>query len=134
MRNRHEPLDADWDEARDADDDPAQGRIFTGIAASPGYAEGPLHRIDAQAGSYARKESADAEAKALADAIAAAIARVAGLIEASSGDSAEILEFQLAMLEDDALSGPALAEVAAGATAWDAWSAVLDRETAGYEA
>ena len=105
-----------------------------GIPASRGYAEGPLHRLDADAGSYRPKGSADAEAAALAGAIADAIGRISTLIESSPGESAEILEFQMAMLEDNALSGPALAEISAGATAWDAWSSVLDGEIAGYEA
>jgi phosphotransferase system enzyme I (PtsI) len=107
---------------------------LTGIPASRGYAEGPLYRLDAEAGSYRSKGSGDAETAALNGAIATAIARVSTLIETAPGESADILEFQLAMLEDEALSGPALAAITSGATAWEAWSSVLDAEIAGYEA
>lgn len=106
---------------------------LAGIAASRGYAEGPLHRLDLAVGAYVRKTSAAAESAALTDAVATAVARVAALVAATSGDSADILEFQLAMLQDDALSGPALDLIAEGRSAWDAWRSVMDGEIAGYE-
>jgi phosphotransferase system enzyme I (PtsI) len=108
--------------------------VLTGIAASPGFASGPLHRLDAAAAQYVPKGSPADEIEALAGAIAAASAGVADLIERSSGESADILEFQLAMLADDALSEPALAAIGQGSDAASAWTRALDTEIAGYEA
>jgi phosphotransferase system enzyme I (PtsI) len=108
--------------------------VLTGIAASPGHAAGPLHRLDAVAASYEPKGSPADETEALTGAIAAASAAVADLIERSTGDTAEILEFQLAMLADDTLAEPALAAVGQGADAASAWTRALDAEIAGYEA
>ena len=55
------------------------------------------------------------------------------LIETADGEAAGILEFQIAMLEDDALTGPAFAAIAAGQPADAAWRQALDAEIAGYE-
>lgn len=108
--------------------------ILTGIAASPGFAAGAVHRLDGAAAGYAAKDSPAAEIEALTGAIAAASAAVGELIGRSSGDTADILEFQLAMLSDDTLAEPALAAIGQGADAASAWSRALDSEIAGYEA
>lgn len=106
---------------------------LAGTPASPGYAAGPLFHVDRAVSGYVAKGSAEAEAEALKAAIAMASHRLAELISGASGEAAEILEFQLAMLEDDALSAPVLAAIGGGATAHDAWSAALDAEISGYE-
>ena len=65
-------------------------------------------------------------------AIEAATTEIAGLIETLQGEVADILEFQVAMLEDDALADTAYAAIATGAAADHAWRATLDSEIAGY--
>lgn len=107
---------------------------LAGVAASPGYAEGPLVLIDRALPAYAAKGSPAAERAALEEALAAASEALGDIVARTSGDAVDILEFQLAMLEDDALSGPAFSAIEAGATAHDAWCAALDAEIAGYEA
>ena len=107
---------------------------LSGIAASPGYAEGPLHRIDRRQTVYAPKGSPEAEADALEQAIGQAIASLTTLADHASGDAADMLEFQIAMLSDDALTGPAIAAISEGTHAAAAWSATLDAEIAGYDA
>jgi phosphotransferase system enzyme I (PtsI) len=104
-----------------------------GISASAGYAEGPLFNLDPVAARYAGKATAAEEEAALDTAIGVATGRLTALIEASEGDAADILEFQLAMLEDDALTGPAFAAIASGQPADTAWRQALDAEIAGYE-
>ncbi|TIP32411.1 MAG: phosphoenolpyruvate--protein phosphotransferase, partial [Mesorhizobium sp.] len=74
------------------------------------------------------------EQAALVSAIGKAVGRLAVLVETADGEAAGILEFHIAMLEDDALSGPALAAIGAGQPADAAWRAALDSEIAGYEA
>ncbi|WP_256749116.1 phosphoenolpyruvate--protein phosphotransferase [Mesorhizobium sp. Mes31] len=104
-----------------------------GISASAGYAEGPLFDLDRTAASYVGKATAAEERAALETAIGAATGRLAALIAASEGDAADILEFQLAMLTDDALTGPAFSHIAEGTAADSAWRRALDAEIAGYE-
>ncbi|MER9139296.1 phosphoenolpyruvate--protein phosphotransferase [Mesorhizobium sp. M0830] len=105
-----------------------------GISASAGYAEGPLFDFDRIAASYVGKETADDEKAALETAIGSAAARLAALIQTADDDAADILEFQIAMLEDDALSRPAFAAIGAGQPADVAWRQALDAEIAGYDA
>ena len=104
-----------------------------GISASAGYAEGPLFNLDPVAACYAGKASAADEKAALVTALGIATSRLVTLIEASDGDAADILEFQIAMLEDDALTGPAFAAIDSGQPADAAWRQALDAEIVGYE-
>ena len=105
-----------------------------GIPASPGYAEGPLFDLDRPPAAYTSKASAAQEKATLKAAIGKAVSRLTTLTEAADGDGAGILEFHIAMLEDDALSGPAFASIGSGQPADIAWRQALDAEIAGYEA
>lgn len=105
-----------------------------GIPASAGYAEGPLFDLDRPPTGYKSKASAAEEKAALKEAIGKAVSRLTSLVETADGDAAGILEFHIAMLEDDALSGPAFAVIGSGAPADLAWRQALDAEIAGYEA
>lgn len=104
-----------------------------GISASAGYAEGPLFDLDSTALSYVGKATAADEKAALETAIGIATARLGALIRTADNGAADILEFQIAMLEDDALSSPAFAAIAAGRPADAAWRQALDAEIGGYE-
>ncbi|MET0599916.1 MAG: phosphoenolpyruvate--protein phosphotransferase [Mesorhizobium sp.] len=106
---------------------------FAGTPASVGYAEGPLFSLDRSAGAYVAKGSEKGERAALEAALAGASARLESLIGEAADDAAEMLEFQLAMLQDEALTGPAFAAIEEGAQADDAWGACLEDEIAGYE-
>jgi phosphotransferase system enzyme I (PtsI) len=75
-----------------------------------------------------------AEAQALRDAIIAALAQLSDLATHAAGDGADILAFQMAMLEDEALAAPAVAAIEVGASADRAWRIALDEEIAGYVA
>ena len=66
-------------------------------------------------------------------AIARAVDDIARLAEKAEDDAAEILGFQIAMLDDEALRGPALLEIENGAAADKAWRKALDAEIVGYE-
>src|SRR5687767_6483014 len=107
---------------------------LTGTPASEGYAEGPVFCLDDEIARYTAKGSAAAETDALKAAIEAALEQLAVLAAASTGDAADMLEFQLAMLADDSLSDPAFDAIGAGAQADTAWSAALAVQIAGYEA
>ena len=105
-----------------------------GVPASAGYAEGPLFDLDRPPAVYAGKATATEEKTSLEAAIGTAVSRLAAMAEAADSDAAGILEFHIAMLEDDALSGPAFASIASGQTADVAWREALDAEIGGYEA
>jgi phosphotransferase system enzyme I (PtsI) len=107
---------------------------LTGTPASGGYAEGPVFCLDNDAASYVAKGSAAAEAEALSAAIETATEQLAALAAASTGEAADMLEFQLAMLADDSLSNPAFDAINAGAPANEAWAQALAEQIAGYEA
>ncbi|CAN7200072.1 phosphoenolpyruvate--protein phosphotransferase [Mesorhizobium caraganae] len=104
-----------------------------GISASAGYAEGPLFNLDHGPARYTGKATAGEEKAALEAALASATDRLATLIETADEEAAGILEFQLAMLEDEALTGPAFAAIPSGMPADLAWRQALDAEIAGYE-
>jgi phosphoenolpyruvate-protein phosphotransferase (PTS system enzyme I) len=104
-----------------------------GLPASAGFAAGPLWQPPKTAGGYKRKESREAELAALEDAMAASVAETAELIAAAEGEAAEILEFQLAMLEDDNFRTVSAERIDEGLAADAAWTATLDAEIEGYE-
>jgi phosphotransferase system enzyme I (PtsI) len=105
---------------------------LTGRAASPGFAIGPVTVLTAAIESRRVPGDPVQETAALKAAIEGATAELAKLVEAEQGDAADILEFQVAMLEDDALAEGAFDAIAAGSPADQAWRSVLDAEIAGY--
>ena len=109
-------------------------RELIGRPAAPGVALGPLVRLGGAFVPRRTAGSADQERAALTAAIEAAVADLAELAEQAGGDAAEILEFQIAMLEDEALRDPALSAIAAGAAADAAWVESLGFQVAEYEA
>src|SRR6188768_373087 len=106
---------------------PAPRRI-SGTVASPGYAAGPVYRLQREAAAYAPSGDPETEAARLASAIASAIAQIGALMERADSDSAAILEFQVAMLEDESLSEPVFDAVAQGTAAAAAWRVGLDAQ------
>jgi len=105
-----------------------------GKPASRGIFAGPLIRIARKASARVHSGSAAGERDALEAAIAGAIAELAALAEKIGGDAADMIAFQIAMLEDDALKTPAFAAIETGIAADEAWASALEGEIAGYEA
>ncbi|MEA2887352.1 MAG: phosphoenolpyruvate-protein phosphotransferase system enzyme [Bradyrhizobium sp.] len=104
----------------------------TGRAASPGLAIGPVTVLTAAVASRRAAGDPAQETAALKAAIEAATADLAELVEAEQGDAADILQFQVAMLEDEALAEGAFDAIEADTAADQAWRSVLDAEIAGY--
>jgi phosphotransferase system enzyme I (PtsI) len=105
-----------------------------GRSASPGLAAGPVVVLAAQ--TAVRQATGDPvhEAEALRTALKAAAIDIATLAEHAGGEAADILGFQLALIEDDALAEGAFDAIGAGIPADHAWRAALNAEIAGYEA
>lgn len=111
----------------------ASGGRVVGTVASIGYASGPLFRLDAKATPYTPSGDSAAEANRLRAALARAAIDLGALMERSDEESAAILEFQVAMIEDDSLSEPAFAAIETGTDAATAWNNSLSTEVHGYE-
>jgi phosphotransferase system enzyme I (PtsI) len=105
---------------------------LTGRAASPGLAIGPVTVLTVAVERRGTTGDPAQETAALKAAIEGATAELAELIEAEQDEAADILEFQVAMLEDDALAEGAFDAISAGTPADQAWRAALDAEIAGY--
>jgi phosphoenolpyruvate-protein phosphotransferase (PTS system enzyme I) len=107
---------------------------LTGRAASPGLAIGPVTVLTDVVARRTSVGDPAQEAAALQAAIEAATDEIAALIETVQGEAAEILEFQVAMLDDDALAEGAFDAISVGVAADHAWRSALDAEIAGYRA
>ncbi|MBK8158136.1 MAG: phosphoenolpyruvate--protein phosphotransferase [Rhodospirillaceae bacterium] len=104
----------------------------SGRAASPGFAAGPLFICRPAAATQRIAGTPAAEAVALRKAIAAAIGEIELLQSDASGEAVEILDFQIAMLSDDALAEAAFNDIERGASADHAWAMSLDVQVAEY--
>ncbi len=115
--------------------DQAAGRVLAGIVASQGLAIGRV-ALQRRAPTQQRATGEPAEERAaLGAAIAAAASQLKALGDAAHDDmAADILEFQLALLEDEDLIGPILEATLAGEPASAAWTTALDREITDYQA
>lgn len=105
-----------------------------GTVASVGYASGPLFILDDGPEAYAPSGDPETETGRLKAALAQAASEISGLMAGADSDTAAILEFQVAMIEDDSLSESAMSAIASGKDAASAWSETLDQQVAEYEA
>src|SRR6476646_8101063 len=104
-----------------------------GRPASDGIFAGPIFFLESAVAARRTVGSAQAETAAIDEAIAAAIAALSSLVDGAEGEGADMLAFQSAMLEDEALAGPARALIAQGKPADEAWRKTVDAEIVGYE-
>lgn len=105
-----------------------------GRAASPGLSIGPVTMLTSAVARRTASDDPAQEAAALRVAIEGARAEIAEQIKKIQGEVADILEFQVAMLEDDALADAAYGVISEGIAADHAWRLALDVEIAGYRA
>lgn len=106
---------------------------FRGIAASDGLFMGPVRRLSHGLKTRAATGDPAQEREALEAALAQSIAELGDLMGRVEGEAADILGFQVAMLEDEALAAPAMTAIAQGIAADTAWSQAMAGEIAGYE-
>ncbi len=112
--------------------DGAPERSFRGLPVSGGMAIGPVHVLREKAGAARNSAGADDEARLLRSALDEAKAQLETLIAAQDRLAGEILEFQLALLEDDDMLAPAFRAIEAGTPCDRAWTDLLDAEIAEY--
>ena len=105
-----------------------------GRPASPGLALSRLFVLADKDGKGAARAAGDpaTEAARLRAAITRAIAELEEVSRQAGKDAREILEFQIAMLGDEALAEPAYTTIADGDSADLAWRAALDAQVEDY--
>ena len=108
-------------------------RAYRGTAAAPGLAQGRLVFLEEVMVDESPRGAPGEETERLQVAIARAVEDLAGLLSELDEETAGIIEFQIAMLEDDALVDPAKALIAGGKAAGAAWQATLGEQIADYE-
>ncbi|BBB99165.1 MULTISPECIES: phosphoenolpyruvate--protein phosphotransferase [Bradyrhizobium] len=110
----------------------AAGLAYRGRTASIGFAHGPFVRVDAGAAGERVAGTLVEEALALRNAIDVASGQIADLAASAGGEAAQILEFQVALLEDEDLIEAVFASIGEGRPADIAWRSTLDAQIADY--
>jgi phosphotransferase system enzyme I (PtsI) len=106
---------------------------LTGRPASPGLALSRLFVLaDSERAASRAAEDPERETERLRAAIAGAIGELEGVSREVDEDARDILEFQIAMLGDEALAEAAFAAIARGESADTAWQAALDAQVEEY--
>ncbi|MDA9435907.1 phosphoenolpyruvate--protein phosphotransferase [Bradyrhizobium sp. CCBAU 51627] len=110
----------------------ATGLAYRGRTASIGFAHGRLVRVDADTNGERVAGNLAEEALALRAAIDAASGQIADLAGIAGGEAAQILEFQVALLEDEDFIEAIFASIGDGDPADVAWRSALDAQIADY--
>lgn len=105
---------------------------YRGRTASIGFAYGPFVHVDAASNGRRKVGSPADEERALRAALVSAGRQIAALASAAGGEAAQILEFQVALLDDEDFLEPIFAAVTAGKPADMVWSNALDQQIADY--
>jgi phosphotransferase system enzyme I (PtsI) len=112
----------------------ARGETRKGRAAAPGLAAGPVVMLDVSMVVAQAQGDPAAERERLDAALAEAGEQIALLMEQVGGEAAEMLEFQLAMIEDEELTAPALGAIDKGSSAPAAFAEAMDLAISDYAA
>src|ERR1700754_2084643 len=99
-----------------------------GRSAAPGLAAGRISNLANGVAKTSSVGSPEAERAALKQAMANAASELSALAGSQPREAAEVLEFQLTLLEDEDLCAPAFAEIGVGASAGQAWTRALDAQ------
>lgn len=108
------------------------GLAYRGRTASIGFAHGPFVRVDRAVNAERVAGTLVDEALALRHAIDTASQRIAELAAIAGGEAAQILEFQVALLEDEDFIAAILTSIGEGEPADAAWRSALDEQIADY--
>ena len=108
------------------------GLAYRGKTASIGLARGPFVQVDAAPNGKRVSGTREDEKLAVRAALDSAGRQIALLANSAGDEAAQILEFQVAFLEDEYFLDPIYAVIHAGVAADTAWSAALDEQIAIY--
>lgn len=106
---------------------------WPGVVASRGLASGAvvLHKCIPRG--HRREKNSEAERRQMDKAVARARAALEALAAGQDEVAGAILEFQIALLDDEELLRPVVADIDDGAAAADAWRRALDTQIEGFE-
>jgi len=107
-------------------------QAYRGRTASIGFAHGPFVRVEAASNGGRAVGTPGEEERALRAAVLSAGRQIAALAKAAGGEAAQILEFQVSLLDDEDFFDPIFAAIVAGTPADAAWSSALDGQIADY--
>jgi phosphotransferase system enzyme I (PtsI) len=105
---------------------------YRGRTASIGFSHGPFVRVDAAPNGRRVIGAAKDEELALRAALLSAGRQIASLANAAGGEAAQILEFQVALLDDDEFLDPIFVAILGGIPADAAWLSTLDAQITDY--
>lgn len=112
--------------------DAERERTFQGLSVAGGIAIGPIHILNEVTASERKFTTAPEEMRVFENAVTSAKSQLAALIASQDKMAAEILEFQLALLEDDELLVPVESAIKESVPCDKAWAAALDAEIDDY--
>jgi phosphotransferase system enzyme I (PtsI) len=107
-------------------------QAYKGKTASIGFAHGPFIRLDAVSTGRRTSGTPSEEMHALRAALASASQQIATLANSAGGEAAQILEFQVALLDDEDLLQPIHVAIGEGTPVEIAWSSALDAQISDY--
>ena len=113
---------------------PAAPARYRGLCGSGTIATGPIALLRPPAAPARQPGSTASETAVLKDALAFAKTGLEQLIAGTGAVAGEILEFQVALIEDEDLMAPVIERIASGTPADIAFAAVMDGEIAEYRA
>ena len=106
---------------------------YRGRTAAIGFAHGQFVRVSAGASGKRAAGSPVEEAEAFRRAVHAASGQIAEVAAAAGGEAAQILEFQVALLEDEEFLDPVFTLIDDGLAADAAFSRIVDEQIADYD-
>src|SRR5215475_11220345 len=109
-------------------------RIFAGKVASPGLVAGRIRVHARRATSETSAGTPAEEAQRLEMALSTAATQLVRLSQTVDEAAQGILEFQIALIEDDELVEPVRQAIAVGGVAAKAWRQALDAQVSDYQA
>jgi len=110
----------------------AEQLAYRGRTASIGFAHGQFVRVNTGASGKRAAGSPLEEAEAFRNAVHAASGQIAEVAAAAGGEAAQILEFQVALLEDEEFLDPVFTLINDGVAADAAFSRVVGEQIADY--
>ena len=105
----------------------------SGQIASRGLATGKAVVFEKAAFGDRPRGTLESETQLFRRSIRAAQSALSALIDNAEKDIAEVLEFQVSLIQDRSLIDPTIAAIAAGASAQDAWTQTLNEEVFRFE-
>jgi len=108
-------------------------KAYRGRTASIGFAHGPFVRVDAAPHGGRAIGAPHDEESALRTALASAGQQIATLARTAGGEAAQILEFQVALLDDEDFLDPIHTAILGGTPADTAWTVALNALIAEYD-